>query len=102
MALEFKQNYRPEVGDVVVPDGWKPFGAILKESDGFSDGSFPGCQFRMETPRSEYNLAVNITLTGRDTRKFQGEYGWVRVKIEFVGDGEPSDFSSGWMKKKSQ
>ena len=93
---EEMRDYQPEVGDYVKPDGWN-IGEVLMEDDGFSDSSFPGCQFRIQSVHAD--LAVNITTTSRKVRTFQGSWGWVRVKIEFVGDGSPSEFTSGWMKK---
>ena len=91
--------YQPEVGDYVHPDDWQ-FGELLKEDDGFKDASFPGCQFRL--PSCGGDLAVNVVVTGRKVRCCSGSWGWVRVKIEFVGDGEASDFTGGWLKKASR
>jgi len=90
-------NYIPQIGDYVKPDGWK-FGESLKEDDGFSDSMFPGCDFRLSSIGGE--LAVNIKITSRDYRCYQGSWGWLRVKIEFVGDCEESQFCGGWMKPK--
>jgi hypothetical protein len=78
------------VGDTVQPDEWKHF-EKLSESDGYSDSSFPGCQFRINTDC--YSLAVNITITGR--KPIRGTDRCFRCKVEFVGDGEPSVFSGG-------
>lgn len=83
---------KPRVGDYVKPDQWV-MGDKLTFSDGFSDGSFPGCDFRLMSHLG-YNLAVNIIITGRTVRS----NGKVRCKIEFVGDGEPSVFTRGWIK----
>lgn len=93
---EDMKNWTPEIGDYVKPDLWV-IGELLMETDDFKDHSFPGCQFRIRTIYTD--LAVNVTVTSRGIRKFQGSWGWVRVKIEFVGDGEPSEFTGGWMKK---
>jgi len=97
MANEINPKYTPQVGDYVTPDGWK-FGEHLTASDNYSDSSFPGCQFRL--PASGYSLAVNVTITGRN--HFVCSYGTgpmyrSRAKIEFVGDGEPSTFTHGWV-----
>lgn len=45
------------------------------------------------------NLAVNVTIVGRTLQRvpYEGHAGYVRVKIEFVGDGEPSTFNHGWL-----
>ena len=96
-------NYAPKIGDFVVPDKWI-FGEKLETDDGYSDTEFPGCQFRLRsTPRGVPlgSLAVNIKITGRDL-----QYHWngqrLRVKIEFVGDGEPSQFTGGWLFPRNQ
>jgi len=91
------EKYQPQIDDLLVPDSWY-MGEKLTEDDGYSDSSFPGCQFRVETVGGD--LAVNVTITGGDhfvscavsrrTRKS-------RCKIEFVGDGEPSIFTGGWL-----
>ena len=87
-----------KVGDYVCPDGWGGWGEGLQEDDGFKDGSFPGCQFRLRLRCHPcYPLAVNIKITSRKANYRQGNYGWYRCKIEFVGDGEPSQFSGGWI-----
>ena len=95
----------PQEGDYIKPDGWKA-GEIITADDGYKDSSFPGCQFRIPAGgyRKEINsqgiehytkpfymLAINVTVTGRKPDR-NGHY---RVKIEFVGDGEPSTFTGG-------
>jgi len=77
----------PRVGDFVCPDGWD-MGELLTADSGFSDESFPGCQFRLKGICADY--AVNVVMTGRIQRD-----GYYRCRIEFVGDGEPSTFSGG-------
>lgn len=52
-----------------------------------------GAAFRLPSANfPDVRLAVNVTVTGRTIQK-----GFVRVQIEFVGDGEPSTFCGGWM-----
>lgn len=41
-------------------------------------------------------VACNIAITGRTFKVVQGQR-WVRCKVEFVGDGEPSTFVGGWV-----
>lgn len=41
-------------------------------------------------------VACNVTVTGRTFKVVQGQR-WVRCKVEFVGDGEPSTFVGGWV-----
>lgn len=91
------EKYEPKIGDFVHPDEWD-LGENLKAADGYRNSSFPGCQFRL--PSRGEDLAVNITVTGKPRfRKNSGSrlFWRSRVKIEFVGDGEPSTFSGGWI-----
>jgi len=90
-----KSDYLVKVPDNVKPDGWG-HGNQLKAGDAPVGLGYPGCQFRL--PSSNYtdvSYAVNTTITGRM------HYGpgtmRVRVKIEFVHDGEPSTFTRGWL-----
>ena len=39
---------------------------------------------------------MNVKVTGRTFQTFHGVRA-VRVEVEFVGDGEPSEFVHGWM-----
>jgi len=90
------ERYTPQVGDHLVPDGWG-FGENLEADDGYSDGSFPGCEFRLPAGLDRvYRLAVNVKVTGGDHIVNFGRYR-SRCRIEFVGDGEPSTFTGGWI-----
>ena len=84
------------LGLYVEPDGWQ-LGERLRESDHYSDSSFPGCQYRLPAG-NDYHLAVNISFSGRKSHwcSISDNYR-TRVKIEFVGDCEPSTFSHGWI-----
>lgn len=92
----------PKVGDVIICDGWGKSHCAepLLADDGYKDSSFPGCQFRVPLRGGQYMVAVNVYVTGRTLQRPFGVYGgwWVRTKIEFVGDGEPSVFESGWIR----
>lgn len=44
-------------------------------------------------------VAANIVVTGRTVQRKAGMY-MVRVRIEFVGDGQPSTYASGYMQLK--
>jgi len=84
-------------GFAVEPDEWTTF-SCLEESDGFSDSSFAGCQYRLPSNCSQdYKLAVNIKVTGRKSHNVYDNRYRTRVQIEFVGDGEPSTSTHGWM-----
>ena len=88
----WNREYLPEVGSLIRPDGWR-FSERLVESD------WSEAEFYLLTGHCVgiQQVAVNITITGRTLQRFDGDL-WVRVKIEFVGDGEPSVFHGGWMR----
>ena len=91
------------------PDGWyhnRPNHGGLCESlikaDEFKDSSFLGCQYRL--PVKNYMIAVNISISGRKSHScgsFVCPYYKTRVKIEYVGDGEPSVFDHGFLYSKN-
>lgn len=85
-------------GNFIAPDGWN-IGENLEVSNGYSDSDFPGCEYRLPAGFG-IRLAVNIVITGR-TSHFYGGLGTsiyrTRVKIEFVGDGEPSTYTGAWL-----
>ena len=89
---------KPSVGDHVQLD--EGAGGNLAEDDGFSDSSFPGCQFRFISGHGwRPKLAVNVALTGKPRYLADSLHGVVaRCKVEFVGDGEPSSFAAGWIR----
>lgn len=90
------ETYRVQVGDVVEKDGG--LAERLRPGDNFADSSYPGCQFRVPVNGNGpiKSVAVNVRVTGR-TWKWRGDRCWVRVQIEYVGDGEPSTFAGGWL-----
>ncbi len=93
MATIYGVDVQPEVDSIVQPDNW-PLSQRLLPSD------WEAAQFRITTDQVVIpSLAVNIKVTGRTWQRRQGNY-WVRVQIEFVGDGEPSTFHTGWMLRK--
>ena len=77
----------------------------LYPGDDFCDSSFAGCDFRFPNPVREWHfdhaIACNVSVTGRTVQFRHGSETWVRAKIEFVGDGEPSEFIGGWLKVES-
>ena len=89
--IDYSNNY-------LHPDNWN-IGEIITQADDYSDSSFPGCQYRIPAglPSIGWELAINLTVSGR--KSFPLDFGRykTRVKIEFVGDGEPSNFSHGWI-----
>lgn len=91
MAVIYGNEIEVEVGSVIKPDGWG-LSERLQSSD------WDRAQFRLPTGHQicSLQLAVNVAVTGRTLQRREGDL-WVRVKIEFVGDCEPSTFHSGWM-----
>ena len=82
-----------QIGDSVKGDEWS-WHCKLDKSDGFSDSSFPGCEFRLSDPGNAIlGYAVNIKTTGKP--KWNGINYQSRCRIEIVGDGEPSTFFGG-------
>lgn len=89
--IEFK------VGQILKLDDWG-FHTPLMQGDDFVDSGYHGCQFRIQTNHihAPASVAVNLTQTGK--RIWQRNYGdRVRVKVEFVGDCEPSTFGGGYV-----
>ena len=89
----FGKEVRAEAGAYVVPDGWRGFGGLLREAgDGFSTYRLP-----VNSLGPIESLAAEVQITGR-TVQYRGGNCWVRVRITFVGDGEPNTVTHGWMK----
>jgi hypothetical protein len=55
--------------------------------------------FRWPNPIHEWResraIACNIEITGRTFQRRKGDY-WVKIRITWVGDGEPDQYSDGW------
>ena len=89
-------------------DGWRVAEGVAVDNDTFTDGSWSGCDYRITTGFAK-DLAVNIHITGRKSfghpssintyiDLFDGvnrEVYKTRAKIEFVRDGEESEFVGG-------
>ena len=57
-------------------------------------------EFRFPVTSRRIPYAVNVIVTGRKLRWRSGTFpcsNWVRVKVTFVGDGEPDADRGGWM-----
>jgi hypothetical protein len=79
-----------KVGTYIVPEKWG-IGEKLKPGlAGFCDYYIPT---HSGGPIKE--IACNVEVTGRKPRWFGGSW-WMRVKIIFVGDGEPDTITRGW------
>jgi hypothetical protein len=79
----------PKVGSYVKPDGWS-YGDCLIAGDEFSPFRIPAGSIVIES------LAVRIEVTGRTLQLHKGRLS-VRVKVVFVGDGEPDTVCGGFM-----
>ena len=94
MNDQIQELATPTVGSCIWFDGGSRCGVAMAADDGFSDSGFPGCQFRIHNTVG--SSAVNIEVTGRTIQRHQGSPA-VRIRIEFVGDCEPSTFCRGWI-----
>jgi hypothetical protein len=100
MKSTSKVIYGNEVAAAVGTHVWvaeKPIGENLMPGSDFSDSSFPGCDFYFPVGGPIKQVACNIHVTGKTLQWKHGVL-CVKVKIEWVGDGEPSTFCPGWMK----
>jgi hypothetical protein len=75
------------VGCILEPDG--RMGENLLPCEDYSDASF-------RFPVLGLEIACNVHVTGRKLQ-YDGGNTKVRVRIEWVGDGEPSTFCGGWL-----
>jgi hypothetical protein len=79
------------VGSVIEPDEWV-CGMALEASD------WEGATYRLESCRYPgVSSAVNVTISGRTVVRRAGN-NVVRVRIEWVEDGEESSYSGGYMR----
>jgi hypothetical protein len=80
-------------------------GSIIENAAGRTEKLLPSdwdkANFRFPNPiwdwRETHAIACNIQITGRTFQYRQGDY-YVKVRIEWVGDGEPNSYSEGWAK----
>ena len=88
----------PTVGQTLCIDGWSRSSyhawVPLDESE------WEAAQFYVTAPFTDARVALRLEVTGRT---YQWPFGsdspkCVRVRVEFVGDGEPSTYGKGWLK----
>ena len=97
MGIKFMYaKHKPAINDYVKADGWS-YGTHLQPGDAPVDDSYLGCQFRVELCNTRETIPINIKVTGmpkyyRPTADYRA-----RIQIEFVKDGEPSDFTGGYI-----
>ena len=91
-------TYLPAVGMTIMPDGWSEtfiYSKLVEANE--IDRDVLGASFRIITGHEAIpTLPVNVNVTGRTARRWGGGLR-TRIKIEFVKDGEPSEFSNGWI-----
>ena len=85
-------DIKPTIGSYVVPDGWNGWGDCLIPCDDWDKA-----EFRFPARTAGYDLAVNVEVTGKKERYVLGMWA-VRVRITYVGDGEPDQHDGGFMK----
>lgn len=77
----------PKVGSRLHLDGWQL-------SAGLGPCEWDRADFRLTD--ASLPLAVKVETTGRTVQRFRGELA-VRVRVTFVGDGEPDVMHGAWM-----
>ena len=87
------EEVEPKVGSYLLVDNWG-LGTVVESCE------FPDlAKFRIPSVRYDIKSAANITVSGRTLQRRPYSEGlFVRVRIEFVEDGGPSTWHSGWLK----
>ena len=86
-----------QIGDYVQPDGWRGMGSLLCEGDTYVDSSYRGSNYRVQSGFPGLSYPINITITGRTLNYRLFRKPAIRVKIEWVNDGEPNTDGLGWL-----
>ena len=86
------------IGHLLRPDGWGGFGTRLERGDEPIPGTWAGSQYRVPIsptgPVVDY--PINIELTSR-TVAYRDGVPMMRCRVEWIRDGEPSDFDGAWV-----
>jgi len=93
MSIKIEDTYydvQPRVGDTIYIDEWGAWADLIEDETGWEK-----CDYRIPIKGGFYELAVRIEVTGRTIQWRQGAP-MVRIKIVFVGDGEPDKVCRGW------
>lgn len=89
----YGQEVAAELGAYILPDGW-----TSGTGNNLEAATFQGADFKLPSGRyADVYYHVNIKVTGRTIQKTSRLSRAVRVQIEWVRDGEPNEFSNGWM-----
>ena len=57
-----------------------------------------GAEYRFPSRHSPCGIACNVEITGRTFQFRWSEGTYVKVRVEWVDEDQPSRFSEGWMK----
>ena len=98
-TLNYGQIAEVKIGSYICPDGWLRTGDSVGSRGEWLVASpwSEAAEFGLPSSRlMDVVSCVNIKITGRTTQRHGGA-SFVRVQIEWVHDGEPNDFSNGWM-----
>jgi hypothetical protein len=65
----------------------------------FPCDDWDAAQFRVLTPKTKVELAINIQITGKEPKTFRDRDGyWLRVKVIYLDeDGKPESNGLGWI-----
>lgn len=80
-------------------ESWGPCCAALEPidaRDAAADGWSTAPEYRLRAPHTGTRHAVRVEITGRAVSRWAGGY-WLRGRVEFCGDGEPSTFAPCWL-----
>ena len=90
-------EFKAKPGMTIYPDLWPPSGTEIIDSDEYEKWYFGYEMLRLKTYQEFIpSVAVKITITGR-VIKYTSCDKRLRCRIEFLKDGEPSDFTGGWI-----
>jgi len=95
------ENYdgkiRPFVGKYLIPDGWRGQGSKIVDSSEYDKTYFGFDVLRLPSGHYEnVSSAVRVRVTSRLVTVVDG-FSKVRCEIEWLKDGEDSEFSHGWL-----
>ena len=79
------------VDSYIEPESWRLGGVLKPGLHGF-------CDYYLTTNSAVVKeVAVNVEITGRTIIRRQGDW-YVRLRITFVGDGQPNTHTGGWVR----
>jgi hypothetical protein len=91
--------YRWKVSELVRIESWGACCQHLEPidpHDAAADGWSTAPQYRLRGSNTGTRYAVRVEITGRVVSRWADSY-WLRGRVEFCGDGEPSTFAPCWL-----